>query len=66
MIRNKVIRLAAVREVTGLGRTTLYRNVRDGKFPRPVLLGARAVGWIEADVQAWLTGRIEASTGSAL
>jgi prophage regulatory protein len=60
MSGNRVIRLPAVREVTGMGRTTLYRNIKNGKFPRPIILGARAVGWIEADVQAWLQSRIDA------
>ena len=32
-----------------------------GAFPKPVSLGGRAVGWLEAEVQHWLQGRIEAS-----
>ena len=29
-------------------------------FPKPVQLGPRAVGWIESEVSAWITERIEA------
>jgi prophage regulatory protein len=30
----------------------------DGKFPRPVKIGRRAVGWIEEDVNKWLRNKI--------
>jgi prophage regulatory protein len=29
----------------------------EGKFPKPISLGARAVGWVDAEVEAWLAGR---------
>jgi prophage regulatory protein len=32
-----------------------------GTFPKPVSLGGRAVGWLEAEVQQWLQRRIETS-----
>jgi prophage regulatory protein len=43
--------------MVGIGRSTLYAWVADGEFPRPVRLGARAVGWRESDVSAWLASR---------
>ena len=36
---------------------------RQGCFPRPVSLGSRAVGWIEAEADEWIRERIEASRG---
>jgi predicted DNA-binding transcriptional regulator AlpA len=36
-------------------------NFTQGTFPKPVSLGGRAVGWLEAEVQQWLQRRIEAS-----
>nr|WP_231914909.1 AlpA family phage regulatory protein [Methylomonas sp. DH-1] len=39
----------------------MYLRVAEGSFPAPVSLGDRAVGWIEAEVDAWLNQRIEAS-----
>jgi prophage regulatory protein len=35
--------------------------VTEGKFPRPVSLGARAVGWIETEVEEWIARQIEVS-----
>jgi prophage regulatory protein len=46
---------------SGPSRSTVYMRVSEGKFPRPVSLGARAVGWIEAEVEEWIASQIEAS-----
>ena len=54
-IKNAVLRRKQVEMVTGLPRATLYGKIRAGKFPRPVPLGARAVGWRAADVELWLS-----------
>ena len=56
-----VLRLPAVKSRTGLSRSTIYLRVAEGRFPRPINLGGRAVGWMEAEVEAWLQGRIDAS-----
>lgn len=56
-----ILRLPAVKAITGLSRSTIYLRVAERTFPQPVNLGARAVGWLEADVQHWLQRRIEAS-----
>jgi len=56
-----ILRLPAVKAITGLSRSTIYLRITQGTFPKPVSLGARAVGWIEAEVQQWLTGQIEKS-----
>jgi hypothetical protein len=39
----------------------IYLRIAQEKFPRPVSLGARAVGWVDSEVDAWITARIEAS-----
>ena len=57
----KILRLPIVLDRTGLSRSTVYLRVSEGKFPRPVSLGARAVGWIEAEVEEWIAGQIEDS-----
>lgn len=55
------LRLPKVRERTGLGRSTIYRMISQGRFPMPVKLSARAVGWHKADVDAWLHERPKAT-----
>ena len=56
-----ILRLPEVKKTTGLSRSTIYSRISRGTFPRPVNLGARAVGWIEAEIEEWLQQRIEAS-----
>jgi prophage regulatory protein len=50
-----------VKRSTGLSRSTIYLRITQGTFPKPVSLGGRAVGWLEAEAQQWLQRRIEAS-----
>ena len=57
----KILRLPVVLDRTGLSRSTVYLRVTEGRFPRPVSLGARAVGWIETEVEEWIALQIEAS-----
>ena len=54
-----VLRLPTVKARTGLSRSTIYLRVSRGAFPAAVSLGGRAVGWIEAEVNAWLTAQIK-------
>ena len=58
-----VLRLPTVRQRTGLGRSTIYSRIALGKFPRPIRLSARCVGWLENDIEAWLDERITEARG---
>lgn len=60
----RILRRRDVEARTGLSRSTIYLRVAKGHFPKPVRLGDRAVGWIEAEVDAWLTGQLTASRGA--
>jgi prophage regulatory protein len=55
----KVIRLTHVMESTGLGRSTIYKYISEGKFPVPLQLSERCVGWLESEVQQWIQARID-------
>jgi prophage regulatory protein len=54
------LRLPRVKQRTGLGRSTIYRLMSLGQFPSAVKLAHRAVGWHEADIDAWLAARPKA------
>jgi prophage regulatory protein len=58
-----ILRRRYVQGCTGLSRSTIYRRVAEGTFPKPVNLGGRAVGWIAAEVQDWLERQIASSRG---
>ena len=57
----RILRLPAVMAHTGLSRSTLYLRISEHRFPAPIALGGRAVGWIEAEIQNWLEEQIQAS-----
>jgi prophage regulatory protein len=50
---------------SGEKESTLYARINAGTFPAPVSLGPRAVGWIESDVQRWVSDRIDAGWSGA-
>ena len=53
----QILRVPQVLEATGIGRSTLWRRVKDGSFPRPVRLGPQSVGWRRSDVADWIETR---------
>ena len=67
--QKRFIRLPEVLSRTGYGRTSIYRKMEDGSFPRSVKLGGpledpnafdcRAVAWIEDEVEQWIESIIE-------
>jgi prophage regulatory protein len=54
-----ILRRKQVEARTGLSRSTIYLRIQEGSFPRPINLGARAVGWLENEIEAWLTACVE-------
>ncbi len=52
-----ILKRPAVQLRTGLSRSTIYLMMAKGSFPRPIPLGARAVGWVETEIDAWLESR---------
>lgn len=71
-----IIRRKQVEARTGLSRSTIYAKMRrnpkrpadyDPTFPLPINLGGgKAVGWIEGEIDAWLTAQVEKSRKSGL
>lgn len=52
-----ILRLPQVKEITGLGRSTLYLYIQRGWFPKQRRLGERAVGWRSSDIFRWVAQR---------
>lgn len=53
-----LVRLPGVIARTGLSRSTLYRLVSLGEFPRPIKLGERSSAWNSIEIDAWIADRI--------
>jgi prophage regulatory protein len=50
----RIIRLQAVLERTGLSRSTLYRKIQLGTFPKQIRIPERCAGWRQSAVSEWL------------
>jgi prophage regulatory protein len=61
----RILPIDQVLDRTGLSRRTLYTEISEGRFPKPVQLTARRVGWPETDVEAFLTSKIAQRDGMA-
>ena len=53
----RLLPLPEVLHLLGLGRSTFYKMVHEGHFPKPVYIGSRRVGWPRRVVVAWIKQR---------
>jgi prophage regulatory protein len=61
----KFLRMTEVQSRVPYSRSTIYLKVSRGEFPAPIDLGARAVAWLESDIDEWIAARI-ANTRAAV
>ncbi len=54
-----ILRLPGVMKRVGICRASIYLGIADGSFPKQISLGARAVGWLEHEIDAWLAVKIQ-------
>lgn len=59
--QNTFIKLPEVKRRTTLSTTEIYRRLEAGTFPKQIKLGAKAVAWLEHEVQAWIDDRVAES-----
>lgn len=55
---DRILRIKTVLERTGLSRSTLYRKMQSGTFPRNVQISTRCAGWRESAVTEWMRNPI--------
>lgn len=61
----KLLRLPEVINRTGRGRSAIYEDIAEKKFPKQIKIGPRASAWLESDVQGWIDQRIAVSQATA-
>ena len=62
-VKLSILRRKQVQQRTGLSRSSIYLRIQDSTFPKPIPLGARAVGWLEHEVEEWLSSRVREREG---
>jgi prophage regulatory protein len=60
-----LLKIRSVKDACALSRSELYRRMRNGEFPKPVAVGARAVAWRQSEVSAWIAARQPKAQGGA-
>ena len=61
-MRNKIIRLETVCQMTGLSKASVYKQMKLVQFPRSVKITARAAGWDEKAIAAWIDAKLSGAT----
>lgn len=56
--RDRLVRLPEVEGMIGLQKSTIYKMIAEGSFPKPIRLGTRTVAWPETAVLQWVQDRI--------
>lgn len=51
----EILRRPQIRALTGLSDASIYRLAKEGRFPQPVAISTRAVGWRRSEVDGWLS-----------
>ncbi len=54
---DRLLRRREVEEITGLRRSSIYKYMKEGKFPQRVQVGRNAVRWRASDIAAWVESR---------
>ncbi len=57
---DKFLRMSEVRRRVPLSRSQIYLLISRNEFPKPISLGSRAVGFLESEIDAWITARVAA------
>lgn len=55
-------RISSVQKSTGLSRSSIYDHVKQGLLPKPISLGARAVGWLDYEIAEIIDARISGAS----
>ena len=63
---SKILRLRQVIAKTGLARSTIYDLIKRESFPKPIKLAAKIVGWLENEIEEWISVQIKKSRGGKI
>ena len=55
------LRLPAVIARVGLGKTSLYQLIGEGRFPKPIPISDHAVAWLASEIDGWMADRVRES-----
>ena len=62
-MESQILRCPDVVRLTGLSKATVYREIKAARFPEPLQIGPRAVGWRRDEIEEWIKSRERAKIG---
>lgn len=54
MDMDRIIRMNELTSIVGLSRSTIYRLIQEGKFPKQIRLSIRTAGWRLSVINEWI------------
>ncbi len=63
---NKFLRLPDVQETFGVSRSSIYKLISEGLFPKPIPIGSRSVGWLANEVETIFSAKIDGKTNEEI
>ena len=61
IIEQQFIRLSKVKEITSLSKSSIYRLISQGDFPKQIQIGKRSVVWVRSDINNWINQKLKIS-----
>ena len=58
-VERRILRRAEVEAKTGFKRAHIYSLMKEGRFPKALRLGVRAVGWDSTEIDQWIADRLK-------
>ena len=59
---SRFLRLPEVKEMTALSRSSIYRQIAAGTFPRQIQIGSNQVVWVKHQIEDWIDSKIAAAS----
>ena len=57
-MEHRILRRSEVERRIGFKRAHIYSLMKEGRFPRAMRLGVRAVGWDSVEIDQWINERL--------
>ena len=59
MTQIKLYRMAEVVRITGLRPSTVYKQIREGRFPKPIKITSRTSAWTNKSIDNWIEEKLD-------
>lgn len=56
---DKFLRMKDVTEIVGMHRSTIYKRINEGTFPRAISIGGRSVRFLESSIRQWMLDNLQ-------